>query len=244
VEKVVFRAPDGFTVARLRDKGSAGTGGKSRIVTVVSSSCPELALCVAGDSLECRGTWKDSAKWGRQLEVQASVALGSPWAAGGGDGGGGGGGISGSGAGNPDHSGSGGAVDPEEATRAWLLSGALPGVGPATAQRILARFPGSLAAGALDALGGMKTEAGLRESVLLQVPGLGLKSLAKVAEAVRQASGQGRRHARALCALGLPLDAATSVADYWGELAEAKVREDLGAMRVGAALHGLTSRCV
>jgi hypothetical protein len=177
IEKVVFRSPSGYTVAKLRvvaaievvaDAAAAAEPlvkkkkrPPSTLVTVVSSQCPLLATAVVGDLLLCRGTWTDDPKFGTQFLVQGSTS---------------GHGISSSG--NDGHGGEGGgqeaaaceidAPSPAEATLAWLKSGALPGVGPATAARIVELF-GDRAQEVLDGLADCSAEE-LRTHELLKVP--------------------------------------------------------------------------
>lgn len=67
-----------------------------------------------------------------------------------------------------------------------------------------------------------------RESPLMKVPGIGEKLLSNMAESIR-ASGSSRLHVQQLLALGVPLDAATKIVDYWRSGAVDKCREDFHA---------------
>jgi len=144
VERVVYRAPSGYTVAKIRAAAAVdpeaapaapepSTKKKKRkqgaLVTVVSSNCPLLATAVVGDMLSCRGAWTTNQKYGTQFVVQSSSSS-----------------LRSAGSGLSSSISQGGEVgasfdgdepSPAEATLAWLKSGALPGVGPATATRIV-----------------------------------------------------------------------------------------------------------
>lgn len=141
---------------------------KGKVLTVVSSTCPRLATAVVGDGLECRGQWQENARFGVQFAVSGSDSTATP--------------LPGVGVGVGE--------SPLEATRAWLLSGALPGVGPKTAARILEAF-GDRTQALLDEL----AEEGFdpAASELLRVPGVGPKLLGRMAGSVRKA-GAGRAH--------------------------------------------------
>jgi hypothetical protein len=147
VERVTFRSEGGYTIARmrladpadasvlatpeplpppdgrkLRKKPGAATAAAAsvQLVTIVAKTC--LATVVQGDWVSCCGVWVEDKKYGLQVSVESSV-LASPAPL---DLGGGGGG--------------GGAAATEAGARAWLLSGALPGIGPKIAERILAIY--------------------------------------------------------------------------------------------------------
>jgi hypothetical protein len=123
VETVVFRAPTGYTIAKLRltplqlnepSNGASIASFKRKasatgdLVTVVAAT--HLAAVVKGDMLACSGRWIKDVKWGLRLNVD-NVLLEKRQA-----------------------------ETPEAATKAWLLSGALPGIGPKIAERILDVF--------------------------------------------------------------------------------------------------------
>jgi hypothetical protein len=158
VEKVVFRAPSGFTVTKLRlqdhpVENYEDDGGKKKkqqkrppLVTVVSSTCSLLATAVPGDALICRGEWLENPKFGRQLQVLAGGSRPLTMMVGGDQL------VEGS------SSSSTAALTPlpppptpGEAARVWLLSGALPGIGPATTERIVELF-GDETTGVLEQL--------------------------------------------------------------------------------------------
>jgi len=176
IERVVYRAPSGYTVAKIRAAAAAvdadiaaaasepSAKKKKRkqgsLVTVVSSSCPLLATAVVGDMLLCRGAWTTNQKYGTQFVVQSSSSSGSSSA------------TYGLGT-DLGQGGTGSSLDvdqptPAEATLAWLKSGALPGVGPATAARIV-ELLGDRAQEVIDSLADCSPQE-LGKHELLQVP--------------------------------------------------------------------------
>jgi hypothetical protein len=121
VEKLLFRAPSGYTVAKLRlneiesEYTSTRVPKVGKLMNIVGTKCPLIATAMVGDTLTCEGKWTENAKFGLQFEVISSK-LSEPTAE------------------------EVGANSTGDSLRAWMVSGKLKGVGPKLADRIIEKF--------------------------------------------------------------------------------------------------------
>lgn len=196
VERIIFRSPsNGYTVARIReaplgdsDNNESRTKRRSRAsnaLTVVSQT--GLATVAVGDAISCEGSWTEDPRYGRQFVATNVTFLDMNESI----------------------------WTTEESTKAWLLSGALPGIGPKMTERLLDEIGSPEAV--REQLEMLADPTFLvEESELLDVDGIGITRLNKIAFALRSQAVFERRHVQALVKRGCPLELATKVVAYWG----------------------------